>query len=451
MSGFTDDLAERAAAFEVDGLSDTQLLRTRQCVLDWIGVTLAGSREPCGRAVQAVIAADDPAGACTVVGTALAAGPQAAAHANGTASHAQDYDDISFWMQGHPSISVASAVFAVAELHGVSAVDALAGLIAGYEVSIRLGLAVGKRHYLDGWHTTGTVGSFGAAAGAARVLGLDAEATGRALGLAATQAAGLKVSFGTMAKPLHGGRSAAVGVASALLAERGFSAGKDAVEAAQGFAATQAVGFDPTRPDAVMAGRLAVESICFKKHPACGATHATIDALQQACIEHGISGDDVDSVRLRVTREMLDICCIERPRTGVEGMFSVRHAGAAVLAGRGSGLAAFTDDAVHAPDVLAAARKIQLVVHPDRPTGIRTEVTVTVNGEEFVYDEGERTPTPDSELPMLTEVLKIKFRDLARPVLGENRAEEIVRRVDAIEEEHSIRDVLALTRREEDA
>lgn len=450
MTGFTADLAERAAAIDIDALSETQRLRTRQCLLDWIGVTLAGAREPCGRAVQAVIADDAPAGACTVVGTALAAGPQAAAHANGTASHAQDYDDISFWMQGHPSISVASAVFAVGELHGISGADALAALVAGYEVSIRLGLAVGKRHYLDGWHTTGTVGSCGAAAGAGHVLGLDAEAMERAIGLAATQAAGLKVSFGTMAKPLHGGRSAAVGVLSALLAEGGFSAGRGAIEAAQGFAATQAAGFDPARPDSVMDGRLGVESICFKKHPACGATHATIDALQRAYAEHGLSGDDIDHVRLRVTREMLDICCIEHPQTGVEGMFSVRHAGAAVLAGRGSGLAAFTDEAVRAPDVLAAARKIEIVVHPDRPTGICTEVAIRVNGDELVYDEGERTPVADGGLALLSDMLKVKFRDLAAPVLGEHRAKEIVRRVDVVEGEASIGDVLVLTRTEED-
>jgi 2-methylcitrate dehydratase PrpD len=449
MSAFTADLADRAAAIRFDALTGAQRERVRQCVLDWIGVTVAGAQEPSGRAVRAVLAEDAADGPCTVLGTTASVGPQAAAHANGTASHAQDYDDISFWMQGHPSIAVASAVFAVAELHGLAAADAVAGLVAGYEVSMRFGLAVGKRHYLDGWHTTATVGSLGAAAGAGRALGLGGEATRRALGLAATQAAGLKVSFGSMAKPLHGGRAAAVGVASALLAERGFTGSVVALEGPQGFVETQAAGFDPERPDAVMRGRLGLESICFKKHPACGATHATIDALQRAFAEHDLDGADVEHVRLRVTREMLDICCIEQPTTGVEGMFSVRHAGAVVLAGRGAGLAAFTDDAVRAPDVLEAARKIELVVHPDRPTGIRTEVTVRARGDEIVYDDDERTPAPDDELPQLTAALQAKFRDLTEPLLGVERAAELLERVSAFEHEPAVGGVLHLTRMED--
>jgi 2-methylcitrate dehydratase PrpD len=449
VTGFTRDLAERALAIEPESLTGAQLERVRQCVLDWIGVTVAGAQEPSARAVQAVIAEDGADGPCTMVGAAPSVGPQAAAHANGTASHAQDYDDISFWMQGHPSIAVASAVFAVAELHGLSAVDVVAGLVAGYEASMRLGLAVGKRHYLDGWHTTATVGSVGAAAGAGRALGLDAEALQHALGIATTQAAGLKVSFGTMAKQLHGGRAAAVGVVSALLAERGFTGSPSAIEAPQGFAETQAAGFDPARPDAVMRGRLGLESICFKKHPACGATHATIDALERAFAEHDLAGDDVEHVRLRVTREMLDICCIEEPATGVEGMFSVRHAGAVVLAGRGSGLAAFTDDAVRAPDVREAARKIELAVHPDRPTGIRTEVTIRARGDELVYDDAERTPAADGDLPQLTAALTLKFRDLTEPVLGRDRADELVRRIAGFEREPAIGSLLRLTRTED--
>jgi 2-methylcitrate dehydratase PrpD len=448
VTGFTADLAERVASVRFEALSGTQLERTRQCILDWLGVTLAGAQEPVGRAVQAVLAEDASDGLCTVIGAAARVGPQAAALANGTASHAQDYDDISFWMQGHPSIGVASAVFAVGEQYGLSGREVVTALVAGYEASIRLGLAVGKRHYLGGWHTTGTVGSFGAAAGAGRALGLDAEQMERALGLAATQAAGLKVSFGTMGKALHGGRSASVGVLSALLAARGFSAGKGAIEGPQGFAATQAEGFDPARPDDVMGGRLGVESICFKRHPACGATHATIDALQSAYADHGLSGDDVEHVRLGVTREMLDICCIEQPQTGVEGMFSVRHAGAVVLAGRGAGLAAFTDEAVTAPDVLAAARKIEVAVHPDRPTGIRTEVTIRARGETFVYDLDERRAATDDELPRLSKTLRAKFMELADPVLGRDRAARVVGRVSVIENQRPVNELLALTRRE---
>ena len=447
---FTADLAERAASFGSVELTPSQLERVRQCVLDWIGVSVAGAQEPVGRALQAVAVGEASAPRCAVIGTHVRTGPQSAALANGTASHAHDYDDISFWMHGHPSIVVAAAVFALAESRGLTGSDVVSALAAGYEVGARVGLAVGTGHYVAGWHSTGTIGAFAAAAGAGKALNLDAEAMERALGLAATQAAGLKVSFGTMAKPLHGGRDAAAGVLAALLAEQGFTAPRGAIEAPQGFAATQAPGFDAERPDAEMAGRLGLESISFKKHPACGATHATIDAMQSAFADHAIAGDDVERVRLRVTRYMLDICCIPEPTTGIEGMFSVRHAGALVLAGRGTGLSGFTDEAVQDPAVVAARERFEVQPHPDRPAGVRTEVTIRLRtGDDLVYDLDERVPATDDELPRQWRTLAAKFHDLVVPVAGEAAADELVARIARFEHETAVGELLSLTRPEE--
>ena len=443
---FTAALARRAAAFSHDDLSPAQIERARQCVLDWIGVTVAGAQEPVGRAVQAVAAGEAGLPTCTLIGAPQRAGPQAAALANGTASHAHDYDDISFWMQGHPSVTVASGVLALAELRGLTGEDVVAALAAGYEIGSRVGLAIGKGHYLAGWHSTGTVGAFGAAAGASRALGLDAEATERALGLAATQAAGLKVSFGSMAKALHGGRAAAAGVLAALLAERGFTGALGAIEGHQGFVATQVEAFDPARPDAVMDGRLGLESVAFKKHPACGATHATIDALLDTFADRSLQGEDVEHVTLRVTREMLDICCIAEPTTGTEGMFSVRHAGALVLAGRVTGVDGFTNEAVGDLAVVAARERIEVVPHPERPTGIRTEVTIHLrSGEQIVCDREQRVAATDEELPRQWTTLCGKFRELVTPVVGDDTADELVTRIGRFEHEEAVSELLALT------
>jgi 2-methylcitrate dehydratase PrpD len=438
-SGFTAALAERAAS--LDDINPSHVERTRQCVLDWIGVTVAGAQEPVGRVACAVAVADAGSQPCSLLGTPHRAGPQAAALVNGTAAHAHDYDDISFWMLGHPSITVAPAVFAIAELRGLRGSEIVSALVAGYDVAARVGLAVGSGHYLAGWHSTGTVGTIAAAAGAGRALGLDAERMEMALGLAATQAAGLKVSFGSMAKPLHGGRAAAGGLLAALLAEQGFTGPRGAIERHPGFA-----GFDPARADATMNGRLGIESISFKKHPACGATHATIDALQGAFADRSLDGDDVDHVRLRVTKQMLDVCCIEEPVTGYEGMFSVRHAGALVLAGRGTGVSGFTDEAVVDPAVVAARARLDVVPHPDRTTGIRTEVTIHLrSGEELVYDLAERTPVSDEELPRQWQTLCAKFRDLVTPVAGADATEQLVSRVSQFEQEEAVGELLALS------
>jgi 2-methylcitrate dehydratase PrpD len=444
---FTADLAARAAAFDGAELEPAQLDRVRHCVLDWIGVTVAGAQEPGGRALQAVTEAEHAAPRCTVIGTHVRTGPQSAALANGTASHAHDYDDISFWMHGHPSITVASAVFALAETRGLTGSEIVSALVAGYDIGSRVGLAVGTGHYIAGWHSTGTLGTFAAAAGAGRALGLDAEAMERALGLAATQAAGLKISFGSMAKALHGGRAAAAGVLAALLAEQGFTAPLGAIEAPQGFAATQAPGFDPGRPDEVMDGRLGLESISFKKHPACGATHATIDALQSAIADHALDADDIERVRLRITEYMLDICCVDEPVTGLEGMVSIRHAGALVLAGHSTGLAGFTDEAVRDPAVVAARDRFDVLQHPDRSGGVRTEVTIRLrSGDDLVYDLGERVPATDDELPRQWTTLCGKFRDLVEPVAGGPAADELVSRIAHFDDETAVSELLALTR-----
>ena len=154
-------------------------------------------------------------------------------------------------MHGHPTVPVAAAVLALGEALGSNGRDVLTAFIAGYEVECRLGDMCGDEHYEHGFHATGTMGAFGAAAGAANLLKLDDERTAMALGIAASEAAGLKVNFGTMTKPLHAGKAAQNGLVAARIAARGFTARADAIEAPQGFARTQAPGFKaaPVRPD----------------------------------------------------------------------------------------------------------------------------------------------------------------------------------------------------------
>ncbi|HWX09153.1 MAG TPA: MmgE/PrpD family protein, partial [Gaiellaceae bacterium] len=296
--GFTADLARRAAVIELDDVEAAHLARVRHCVLDWLGVTLAGSREPAGRLACEVALLEHEAPRATLVGTAHRLGPQSAALVNGTASHALDYDDSSFWMTGHPSAPVVSSALALAEARGASGSEVAAAILAGHEVAARLGIAVGKEHYLAGWHATGTLGTFAAAAAAGRIIGLDPEAMEQALGLAATQAAGLKVSFGTMAKPLHAGRAAASGVLAALLAEQAFTAGAGAIEAHQGFASTQAPGFDAARVDAEIGERLGIEGVLYKRHACCGGTHGAIDALNRLRVDNAIDPAHVTRVEI---------------------------------------------------------------------------------------------------------------------------------------------------------
>jgi 2-methylcitrate dehydratase PrpD len=440
--GLTAALAGRAAGFEFEELGPEHVQRARHSLLDWLGVTLAGAQETTGRMVRAAVLAEGGDGPCTLVGTPYRLGPQSAALANGTAGHALDYDDSNFWMVGHPSVPVVSAALAVGEARGASGEDVAAAIVAGHEVAARVGLAVGNAHYLAGWHSTGTVGMFAAAAAAGSVLALDPESMEIALGLAATQAAGLKVSFGTMAKPLHGGRAAAGGVLAALLAEQGFTGPLSAIEGHQGFASTQTPDFDPERADLELGDRLGIEGVLYKKHACCGGTHGAINALQGLAVR----ADDVAGVHVTVSGQMFDICCIEDPRTGIEGKFSVRHAASLVLAGRSTGPSGFTDAAVVDPELLAL-RALVRVAESGQDTGHETTVTIQLrDGSELRAESDARVPATDDQLSHEWRVLCAKFAELAEPVLGADRTAEIVARVEELEHERDIGDLLVLTR-----
>src|SRR5262245_23064445 len=196
--------------------------RAAQAVCDTVGVILAGVREPASQTMRAVIDRG-PHGTSRILGTPERASAPDAALANGVAAHALDYDDMCFVSLAHPSCALVPAVLAAAELAHASGRAALEGYVVGFELECRLGTVMNPRHYHErGWHCTSSIGTMGAAAAAARVLGLDAGATVHALGIAASSACGLKENIGSMVKPLHAGLAARHGVLAARLAQQGF-------------------------------------------------------------------------------------------------------------------------------------------------------------------------------------------------------------------------------------
>jgi 2-methylcitrate dehydratase PrpD len=444
--GLTAELACRASSVDFGALPETVVERTRHVVLDWLGVTVAGAQEPVAGIVRTVARLEGGAPRATLVGTNDRLGPQAAALANGTAAHALDYDDSNLGMVGHPSAAVVSAVAAVAEAHEVDPEDALAGVVAGHEVAVRSGIALGVAHYLAGWHTTGTAGALGAAAGAARALGLDEEATARALGLAATQASGLRVAFGTMAKPFQAGRAAAAGVLAAELAAQGVSGATDAIEGAQGLAATQTTDFDPGRPERELGGRLAIEEAQFKFSACCGGAHGTINALEKLVADEPVPAHEVVDVDVRVSAQMRAVCGVIEPADALESKFSLPHVTALVLAGRPCDTTGFTEAAV-ADAALAALRARVRVGETGDETGHATTVTVRLRGGASRTERSDvRLPAPDAALERQKGRLTAKFHDLAGPVLGEFRAAGLADEIGALGRGGSLAELVASTR-----
>ena len=237
----TQALVDSVAGLKLEAMPAAARTVARHCVLDWFGCALAGSPEPLSQILIGEIAAREP-GESTLIGRPERATLLTAALVNGAMSHALDFDDTHWMMNGHPSAPVLPAVLALAERDDRDGAAFLAAVIVGIELECRLGALIGGPHYAAGFHATGTLGTFGAAAAVAHLMGLDSEAWRHAMGLAGTQAAGLKSGFGTMAKPLHAGRAASNGLTAALLAGAGFSGNPAIIETAQGFAATHAGG-----------------------------------------------------------------------------------------------------------------------------------------------------------------------------------------------------------------
>jgi len=411
-------LAQRAAA--LGELPQDIRERARQSLLDWFAVTLGGCGEAAPAALLAILPAGDPGDPRTAgaVGHDARLGALDAALLNGTSSHVLDFDDVNLAFLGHASVAVLAAVLALAEQRSRSVDDALVAYVAGYETACRLAVALGPEPYQRGFHATGTGGTFAAAASCARLLALDAETTARALGIAASQAAGLKCNFGTMTKSLHAGKACQSGLLSALLAERGFTADPNAIEAEQGFAAVSGGGHDV---QAALADGWHLRANLFKHHASCFFTHSTIEGLLELQRERPFGAGEVAEVEIHVSDVELGTCVIPEPATGLEVKFSLPHLAAMTILGRST--ASITDE--DAADAAAVALRSRVVLTHDGEPGTPTLVDVRLSDGSRL-SAAHDVDTPAADLDAEGGRLAAKFTVLAEPVLGEQRADALL-------------------------
>ena len=417
----TTALADRVSAMRLVELPPAALTVAKQCLMDWIGVALAGRNEPLVRIlIDELAPADDPAGV-SILGHDRRARLDDAVLINGAMGHALDFDDVIMPM-GHPTVPVAPMVFALAEHRGSSGAAALEAFIAGVETECRIARLLGPSHYARGWHTTATTGTFGAAVAAARLLGVEGLALTHAFGLAGTQAAGLKSCFGTMSKPLHPGKAAQNGLLAARLAARGFTSDTDILASNQGFVATQSTTPDPA---SALAGRDApwVVEALFKYHAACYLTHDSIEAANQLRTEAHVAPEVIEAVTVKVPAGHLGVCNIASPATGLECKFSLRMTTALALAGEDTFQEQlFSDATARRPDLVALRERV--TIDPTQ-TGRGCVVTVRLKDGREVARTGD-VSQPLRDLDAQQAKLERKFRHLATPTLGEAGADEAV-------------------------
>ncbi len=395
-----------------------------RALLNWTGCAVGASRHEtveCALAALTDFAGPRQAG---ILGRGERLDILHAALINGISSHVLDFDD-THARAVHPSAPVLPAVLALAEWRGSSGAELVHAFVLGVEAECRVALSVFPEHYQVGWHITGTAGVFGAAAASGKLLGLSEQQMTWALGIAATQAAGLREMFGSMCKSLHPGRAAHNGLSAALLAQRGFTSSERGIEAPRGFAHVTSTRFDPAVITDGLGQRFELISNMYKPY-ACGlVVHAAIDGCIQLRRQHALDPEHIERVELVVCPIVLELTAKPRPQTGLEGKFSVFHAAAAALVHGAASEAQFSDACVRDPRVIALRERV--TVTPDDKLR-KTEARVTIrckDGQSWNLHVEHALGT--LARPMSDADLEEKFRGLTDGILGSAQRDELIR------------------------
>jgi 2-methylcitrate dehydratase PrpD len=443
--GLTRALAEQARTLTFADIPAETRMWARQCVLDYIACGVAGASDDLVTILLAELREQGGRASATMFAQVDRLPAASAALINGAAAHALDFDDVNLAMPGHPSVAILPALLALAQERGASGADVLTAFVAGYELQCRLGRVVAPGHYDGlGFHATATIGSFGAAASCAHLLGLDQDQFATALGIAGTQAAGLKSMFGTMCKPLHAGKASYHGLLAAKLAMRGFTSRVDAIECQQGFASTHSPDFHPERALETPARGWYIQSNLFKYHAACYMVHSSIEAARKLREQFGVTPERVENIRVALEESCDRICNIPAPRTGLEAKFSLRLATAMGLAGFDTGRLSTYSEAVAAdPDLVRLRDKVTLDFRVGIPNTFAEIELLLADGTrlEARHDSGLAAEDAAPQGRRLQE----KFVGLVEPVLGSERCQALIARINEFDTLENLNELMALT------
>jgi 2-methylcitrate dehydratase PrpD len=438
----TRQLAQWVAAHRPEQLPDNITHEAKRALLNYLAAAFGGCRHTAVEiAVRTVLSLAGSA-AASLIGRSERCDPLHATFINGISSHVDDFDDTLPKNYIHPTSPVASALFAYGSANPLSGRAFLHAFVLGFEVTSRVGNVVYPWHYETGWHITATAGVFGAAAAIGKVRNLPAEKMIWALGLAATQSAGVRETFGSMAKAMHPGRAGQNGYFSALLAENGFTSGEHSIEGARGFAFVQSVNRDLSKLLDKLGERYELPDNTYKPFPTGIVIQPAIDACIQIHREHHPDPALIQAVELEVAPIVFELCMKKDLKVGLEGKFSIYHAAAIGLVRGRASLDEFTDAAV-ADSALLRIR--ELTVPRRNPKIADDEVLVTVTMQDGTrYMKHVEHAVGNVERPMTDAQLEDKFRDLATRVIDSGRAERIIKMCWAFEQLADSRELIEL-------
>src|SRR6202045_1885558 len=436
----TKTLCTRLANAKFSDLSVAAKHQARRGVLDWIGCALAGSGHKTISTLLEVLQELGGRPQATVLGRQLKLGLRDAPLANGQMGHVLDFDDTH--MGGvvlHAGSPVLAALFALAERAPVSGADLMLAYAVGFEAGVRTGWSA-PGHHKGGWHLTGTLGTIAAGVAGGKLLELDPQRLTYAMGIAATQAAGMQQNRGTMCKSFHAGKSAANGVLAALLAERGFDSTQEIIEGKKGFSRIYS---DVAAPEQLTAGLgqgfengWMIETNGHKPY-ACGVVlHPLIDAVIALRNRDAIDPAAVSEINLKVHPLVLSITGVVEPSTGLQSKFSTVHSAAVALIDGAAGVAQYSDAKAVDLAVAALRRKVKAVAD-DTLRKDEAYAAITAGGRRHEAHIAHASGTADN--PMSDAAIEAKFMANAAPVIGRDRAERARDFVQSLETQPDMR------------
>jgi len=408
-----------AARFRRQPIPPEVLHHARRALIDWHAALYPGAVLPPATLLEKALASELDRGAARLA-LGRKATARAAALINATAAHTAEVDDIFRDGIYHPGAPTIAAAFSLTEKK-----DLLRAVVVGYEISTRIGAAMGRAHYKY-WHNTGTIGCFGAAAAAAEALALDASPFAHALATVATFSAGLQQAFrmDSMSKPLHAGHAAEAGVLAALAAREGVTGSLDVMEGEAGYG--RAMGGDPdwSRALATLGEDFHITRMTFKNHACCGHTFAAIDGAMALQRKLNIRAAEIESIEVATYRAGLEVAHYENPTTPAEARFSLKYVVATGLTHGSVRLAAFEKERIEDPATRALMKRIQVSLDPQLdaafPTQRAARVVIQAGGRRAEHLQPTRIGDPDA--PLSDAQLEDKYLELAVPVIGERAA-----------------------------
>ena len=461
MAGATEAIATFISRTSLADLPRSAPEQAAKAIADTFAVILAGAGSEVAEPLLRYAGAGHERGPVPLLGTGLAAAPETAALVNGTFGHGLDYDDVLAIMPAHPSVVIVAAALASLDGQRIGGRSFIEAYVLGVEIGGKIGLGMTQGHYRRGFHATGTLALFSAVAALAKLHGLDVAATRQAFGIAASMSSGLRRNFGTMTKPLHSGLAARSALTALRLAQSGFTAAPDILEAPSGFFSTY--GVEESDPEVAVRdlGRPFVitdPGLALKKFPCCYATHRAMDGMLVLRGKLGFEAKAVDRIICKMPPGGMRVLTYPRPATGLEGKFSLPYALAAGALDGEYTLDSFTDSAVRRKEIAELYTRIQAAEDPScqgddpefekRSSGSRGFVEVEVKlrdgrSEQIRVDKAPGSPGRD----MSWDELRAKFTDCARQSghIAEKpavQAFEMIRRLDQVDDIGKVVDLL---------